>query len=44
MASMELSTQAKAAGISKSTLNRAKKPAGVISYQLKNQWFCRIDK
>lgn len=42
----ELEEQAKAAGITKGTLQRAKKPAGVTSYQLliegKNQWFCRI--
>jgi hypothetical protein len=43
----ELSTQAKAAGITESALRRAKKPAGVISYELqvdgRNQWFCRRD-
>jgi RecA-family ATPase len=48
MASTELSAKAKEQGIKESTLRRAKKPAGVISYQLqidgKNQWFCRIDK
>jgi replicative DNA helicase len=47
MASTELSAKAKERGISRSTLNRAKKPAGVISYQLKtntgSQWFLRRD-
>jgi RecA-family ATPase len=48
MASTELSARAKEQGIKESTLRRAKKPAGVSSFQLlvngKNQWFCRIDK
>ena len=45
MASTELSAKAKAQGIRKGTLQRAKKLAGVQSYELqidgKNQWFCR---
>jgi replicative DNA helicase len=48
ISSTELSAKAEAQGIKKGTLQRAKKPAGVISYQLKTdkgiQWFCRRDK
>jgi putative DNA primase/helicase len=48
MASTALLAQAKEQGIKESTLRRAKREAGVISYELqesgKNQWFWRIDK
>lgn len=47
LASTEVKEQAKAEGISESTLNRAKREAGVKSFQInergQNRWFLRID-